>query len=269
MVRDFSSLLKKREGEGKHICVGLESVLNLDSATFPLIRDVADSVSDLVCAFKINPALFFGRGDIGFEWLLSLVSHITSSTDVPVILDIKCGDIDVMNDAWKTFAFDTVAADAVTVNPWGGFDSLNCFFRDTPSKGVFIWCRSSASGHGGPQTFSTNMIHSVYERVLHTAFKRWGSYPGFGVVLGANDARALALSRHIVGDKVPILVPGVGHQGGKISEVVPAIAGDDGRFIINVGRSIIDLSRSHNLAEVVRQNVENLNHAVVHALAHC
>ena len=267
MNRDFSSLLKDRQREGKHVCVGLEPILRFDFATFPLIRDAVDSVSDLVCAFKVNPTPFFGRGDAGFRMLLLTVSHIISSTDVPVILDMKCGDISAMNKEWKRFAFDTVGADAITVNPWGGFDALDCFFDDTSSKGVFVWCRSSSPGHSGPQTFLTNIIHPVHERVVHTSFKRWGMLSHFGVILGSTDICALARARHIVGDAIPILVPGVGHQGGIISEVIPSVVTSDGDgFIINVGRSVMSTSRSHSFVDTVRCNVEKVANEVIAVL---
>lgn len=267
MTRDFSSLLKKRECEGKHICVGLEPVLHSDAATFPFIRDIVDSVSDLVCAFKINPAPFFARGDDGFRMLLLTASHIISSTDVPVILDMKCGDVDAMNKRWKQFAFDTAAVDAIIVSPWGGFDSMDCFFGDTLSKGIFIWCRSSFSEYDGPQMFPTNMIRAVYERVITTAVRRWGKFPGFGVVIGSVGPHVLSSSRCLIGDKAPILVPGVGYQGGTISEVVPAVANSSGGgFIVNVGRSVIDFSRGGSIADMARRNVAKLNNEVVSAL---
>ncbi len=261
MSRNFSDLLRNHESEGKVLCVEIGSVLDSDSFTYPLIRDVVDALSDKVCAFKINPAPFFARDTLGFRSLLLIASYITSSTDVPLILDIKGGDVAYTNTHWVRFAFDVVGADAVVVHPWGGFDPLDCFFEDS-SKGVFLWSRSSAPGDG-PQTFFTIsrwILDFVYRKVTRTAFKRWGANPGFGVVAGANDISALTHVRRIVGNDVPIMVPGVGVQGGRAANFIPAALGKSGkgRVIPVCGRTVIGAFSGPDPVAAVRQRIEEV-----------
>ena len=152
MSRNFSDLLHSHKSEGRVICVEIGPVLDLDFFTYPLICNIVDALSDKVCAFKANPAPFLARGDLGFRALICIASHITSSTDVPFILDIKGGDVAYTNARWVNFAFNVVGADAIVVHPWGGFEPLDCFFEDS-SKGVFLWSRSSA-----PWRWSSNIF---------------------------------------------------------------------------------------------------------------
>ena len=261
MSRNFSDLLHNLESEGKTICVEIGSALDSDSFTYPLIRDIVDALSDKVCAFKANPAPFFAWGASGFKSLLLIASHITSTTDVPLILDIKGGDVAYTNTHWVDFAFNIVGANAVVVHPWGGFDPLDCFFDDI-SRGVFVWGRSSAPGDG-PQAFPTvsaGVPDLVYRKTARTAFKRWGASPCFGVVAGANDLSALTHMRHIVGNTVPIMVPGIGDQGGKIAEVIPAVLDDagEGRFVLVCGRAVMRASFGPYPVTAVRRRIEEM-----------
>ena len=271
MSRDFSNLLRSHISEGRLICVEIGSVLDFDFFAYPLIRDIVDAISDKVCAFKVNPAPFFAHGYLGFRSLLCIASYITSSTDVPFILDIKGGDVAYTNMHWVDFAFNTVSADAVVVHPWGGFDPLDCFFDDS-SKGTFVWTRSSASGDG-PQAFSTisaGISEPVYSRVARTAFSRWGENSGFGIVAGANDISALVRVRRIVGDTVPIMVPGIGNQGGRIADVIPAVLGNSagGTFILVCGRTVMRASLDRNPVVAVRRRIEEVYGHVFTTLAY-
>ena len=267
MSRNFSDLLRNRESEGKTVCVELGSLLDSNSFTYPLVRDVVDALSDKVCAFKINPAPFLARDALGFRSLLLIAQYITSATDVPLILDIKAGDVAYTNTHWVNFAFNVVGADAVVVHPWGGFDPLDCFF-DNSAKGVFVWCRSSAPGDG-PQTFFTIskwIFDLVYRKVTRTAFKRWGANPGFGVVAGANDISALTHVRRIVGNDIPIMVPGIGVQGGRAANFIPAVLGKSGkgRVIFVCGRTIIDAFSGPDPVAAVRRRIEEMyEHAAI------
>lgn len=268
MSRNFSDLLRNHESEGKVVCVEIGSILDSDSLTYSLIRDTVDALSDKVCAFKANPAPFFARGNPGFRMLSLIASHITTSTDIPFILDIKGGDVSYTNARWVGFAFNVIGADAVVVHPWGGFDPLGCFFDD-PSKGVFVWIRSSAPGDG-PQAFPTvsaGVPDLVYCKTARTAFRRWGANPCFGVVAGANDLAALISVRRAVGDTVPIMIPGIGHQGGKIADVIPAALGDagEGRFFLVCGRTITDAFSGLDPVVAVRRRIEEVYEQVAAA----
>lgn len=270
MSRNFSDLLRNHESEGKVVCVEIGSILDSDSLTYSLIHDTVDALSDKVCAFKANPVPFFARGNPGFRMLSLIASHITTSTDIPFILDIKGGDVPYTNARWVRFAFNVIGADAVVVHPWGGFDPLSCFFDDS-SKGVFVWIRSSAPGDG-PQAFPTvsaGVPDLVYCKTARTAFKRWGANPCFGVVAGANDLAALTSVRRIVGNDVPIMIPGIGVQGGRAANFIPAVLGKSGkgRVILVYGRTVISAFSGPDPVVAVRRRIEEVYEHVAAASA--
>jgi orotidine-5'-phosphate decarboxylase len=226
------------------LCVGLDPDMSripdsFQSATGGIAKfciDIIDATADFVCAFKPQIAYFSA---VGAERQLELVcEHIRDAhPDVPIILDAKRGDIGDTAKLYAREAFERYGAHAVTVNPYLGTDSLEPFFAHT-GKGVFVLCRTSNPGSGEFQSQNIDGM-PLYQHVARTAANIWEPLGDIGLVVGATYPQELAEVRAIVGD-MPLLVPGVGAQGGNPAEVMSHAATSDGYgVIVNSSRAIM------------------------------
>lgn len=256
------------------VCVGLDP----DPSRFPIsftrdlagierfCRTIIDATGDLVCAFKPQIAYFAAHSA---ETVLERVcEHIRNTyPQVVLILDAKRGDIGDTAEMYAREAFDRYGAHAVTVNPWLGTDSLEPFFarRD---RGTFVLCRTSNPGSNelqtmrvgspSPQTDAT----TLYEVVARRAADDWAKRASVGLVVGATQPDELRRVREIVGD-VPLLVPGVGAQGGDAGMVVRNGATSDGTgVIVNSSRAIIYASAGDDYATAARTATTTLRDAL-------
>jgi orotidine-5'-phosphate decarboxylase len=208
------------------LCVGLDP----DVARFPtamrgsvdaieeFCKAIVDATGDLVCAFKPQIAYFAAVG--AEKQLENVCDYIRAKfPDVVLILDAKRGDIGDTAALYAREAFSRYGADAVTVNPYLGTDSLEPFLT-TPGKGTIVLCRTSNSGSSEFQSLEVDG-EPLYLRVARTAAAKWRSIGECALVVGATYPDELAHVRTIVGD-MPILVPGIGAQGGDINAVVRA-----------------------------------------------
>ena len=242
---------------GSMLCVGLDP----DTARLPshlgndeqAIRnfciEIVDAVADQVCAIKPQIAYFAA---VGAEHALEDVcDHIrTHHPHVVLILDSKRGDIGDTAALYAREAFERYAADAVTVNPYLGTDSLEPFLS-APGKGTIVLCRTSNPGSGEFQS-TTSDGKMLYERVARTAAEKWRAIGDVGLVVGATYPAELARVRSIVGD-MPLLVPGIGAQGGDVEAAVRAGRTKDGRgLIINSSRAVLYASNGRDFAEAAR-----------------
>ena len=211
---------------GSMLCVGLDP----DVARFPtamrgsvdaieeFCKAIVDATGDLVCAFKPQIAYFAAVG--AEKQLENICDYIRAKfPDVVLILDAKRGDIGDTAALYAREAFSRYGADAVTVNPYLGTDSLEPFLT-TPGKGTIVLCRTSNSGSSEFQSLEVDG-EPLYLRVARTAVAKWRSIGECALVVGATYPDELAQVRAIVGD-MPILVPGIGAQGGDINAVVRA-----------------------------------------------
>ena len=211
---------------GSMLCVGLDP----DVARFPtamrgsvdaieeFCKAIVDATGDLVCAFKPQIAYFAAVG--AEKQLENICDYIRAKfPDVVLILDAKRGDIGDTAALYAREAFSRYGADAVTVNPYLGTDSLEPFLT-TPGKGTIVLCRTSNSGSSEFQSLEVDG-EPLYLRVARTAAAKWRSIGECALVVGATYPDELAQVRAIVGD-MPILVPGIGAQGGDINAVVRA-----------------------------------------------
>ena len=208
------------------LCVGLDP----DVSRFPtsmrgsvdaiedFCKAIVDATGDLVCAFKPQIAYFAAVG--AEKQLENVCEYIRAKfPDVVLILDAKRGDIGDTAALYAREAFSRYGADAVTVNPYLGTDSLEPFLT-TPGKGTIVLCRTSNAGSSEFQSLEVDG-EPVYLRVARTAAAKWSSIGECALVVGATYPEELARVRAIVGD-MPILVPGIGAQGGDINAVVRA-----------------------------------------------
>jgi orotidine-5'-phosphate decarboxylase len=211
---------------GSMLCVGLDP----DVSRFPtsmrgsvdaieeFCKAIVDATGDLVCAFKPQIAYFAAVG--AEKQLENICEYIrVKFPDVVLILDAKRGDIGDTAALYAREAFSRYGADAVTVNPYLGTDSLEPFLA-TPGKGTIVLCRTSNAGSSEFQSLEIDG-EPVYLRVARTAAAKWRSIGECALVVGATYPDELARVRAIVGD-MPILVPGIGAQGGDINAVIRA-----------------------------------------------
>ena len=208
------------------LCVGLDP----DVSRFPtsmrgsvdaieeFCKAIVDATGDLVCAFKPQIAYFAAVG--AEKQLENICEYIRAKfPDVVLILDAKRGDIGDTAALYAREAFSRYGADAVTVNPYLGTDSLEPFLA-TPGKGTIVLCRTSNVGSSEFQSLEVDG-EPIYLRVARTAAAKWRSIGECALVVGATYPEELARVRAIIGD-MPILVPGIGAQGGDINAVIRA-----------------------------------------------
>ncbi len=213
-------------------------------------KQIIDTTGDLVCAFKPQIAYFAAYG--AEKQLENICAYIRQRfPKVVLILDAKRGDIGDTAKLYAREAFERYGADAVTVNPYLGTDSLAPFLT-TLDKGTIVLCRTS---NAGSSEFQSLLVDSepLYLRVARTAVETWRAIGECALVVGATFPDELARVRAIVGE-MPILVPGIGAQGGDIASVVNAGRDTNGRgLIINSSRAILYADSSKSFAESARK----------------
>jgi orotidine-5'-phosphate decarboxylase len=231
------------------LCIGLDidlkkipqSFLNKPDPIFEFNKGIIDSTKDLVCAYKPNIAFYEMYGNYGLDSLKKTIEY--AGEDIPFILDAKRGDIGNTAMAYAKALFDIYKADAVTLNPYMGFDSIEPFltYKD---KGLFILCLTS---NPSAKDFQTEGTDPLYLQVAKKV-KIWNNYGNCGLVVGATKSDDLKEIRSIAGD-MPILIPGVGAQGGDLqSSVRFGVTKKGERAIVNSSRGIIYASSGEDFA---------------------
>jgi len=239
------------------LCVGLDpdparfpNALDIGrDAVFRFCKEIVDATADLVCAFKPQIAYFASQRE---EAALERLCHYILETypDVTLILDAKRGDIGSTAEHYAREAFGRYGAHAVTVNPYLGGDSVVPFFAH--GGGVIALCRTSNPGGNDLQSLDTGGA-PLYIRVAEMVANEWSQHGDCGLVVGATYPDELRAVRSVVGD-LPILVPGIGAQGGDPQSAVSAGATADGRgLMISSSRAIIYASAGDDFAEAARQ----------------
>lgn len=233
------------------LCVGLDPRPEWLAPGDDLLRfnrRVIDATHDLVCAFKPNFAFYESAGPAGLEALRQTVAAIRGAADVPVILDAKRGDIGSTAIAYARAAFEVWGADALTVNPYLGGDSVSPF-TDHADRGVFLLCHTSNPGATDLQTLLCP-DRPLYEVVAEKAAV-WGT----GLVVGATYPGALARVRSLA-PNAWILLPGVGPQGGDLKAALDAGLREDGLgVVVNSSRGIIYADDPREAAMQLRQQI--------------
>ena len=221
-------------------------------------RAIVEATRDIVCAYKPNAAFYEAHGDEGIGALQRTIADIHAiAPDVPVILDAKRADIGNTNVGYVQFAFDYLKADAITVHPYFGAEALQPFLARA-DKGVIVLCRTSNPGAGEFQDLSVNG-EPLYRFVARRVANEWNKNGNCALVVGATYPDELREVRGLVGD-MPILIPGIGAQGGDVEKTVSA--GKDSRgqgMIVNSSRGIIFASRGVDFAEAARRETQKLH----------
>ena len=247
--------------QGSMLCVGFDPdpkrlplpIQGNAEGIYEFCREIADATADLVCAFKPQFAYFASqRAEAQLE---KLIKHLKDKyPHIPVILDSKRGDIGSTADHYALEAFDRYGADAVTVNPSMGFDTIEPYLKHA-GKGVIVLCRTSNPGGSDLQFLNVAPNgEPLYLHVAKLAAQQWNSPDQISLVVGATFPEEIAKVRAIVGD-MPLLIPGIGAQGGDIDATVSAgkITGKPGAgMIINSSRAILYASSGADFAEAAR-----------------
>ena len=275
MSRDFRKLLEAQWGQGKFLCVGLDPDFEkipqaarqagTRETLVAFNRAIIDATHDLVCAFKPNSAFFEAHGDEGWQALRETIQYILDTApDVPVILDAKRSDIGNTNNGYVESAFEHLRADAVTVQPYMGGESLKEFF-ERKDKNIFVMCKNSNPGSGEFQDLDVGG-EPLYLRVARAFAQKWNSNGNCGLVVGATYPEDIKRVRAVAPD-MPLLIPGVGTQGGNLEESVKNGKDAKGRgFIISTTRVIMYASNGDNFAEAARAKAQELHGAIQKAL---
>jgi orotidine-5'-phosphate decarboxylase len=218
---------------------------------------IVEATADLVCAYKPNIAFYEQHGPAGLRALITIIAYVQKKyPEIPVLLDAKRGDIGSTSQAYARALFDVYGADAVTAQPYLGYDALEPFLGRT-DRGVFILCRTSNPGASELQDLSVrtdeNGDEPLYLRVARRVANEWNAHGNCGLVVGATYPEELRRVREIVGD-LPILAPGVGAQGGDLEATVRAGI-DSARqgLLISVSRAILYASTGDDFASAARR----------------
>ena len=270
-TRNFREMLEKQWANDKFVCIGLDSDFakipkaaekgTVKETIFFFNRQIVDATAHLVCAYKPNIAFYEGQGVEGISALIRTIAYIHESAPlVPVILDAKRADIGNTNRGYVEAVFHTYGADAVTVHPYLGREALKPFL-DEGNKGIIVLCRTSNPGAGEFQDLKVDG-EPLYQIVAKRVARYWNNNKNCAVVVGATYPEELQKVRGLVGD-MPILIPGIGKQGGDVEKTVKA--GKDSRgwgMIINSSRGIIFASDGPDFADAALHETVKLSRMI-------
>jgi orotidine-5'-phosphate decarboxylase len=265
--------LRRRWAAGTLLCVGLDPeperlpapLAHRPSAEALLAFNTAlvDATADLVCAYKPNSAFYEAHGPDGLQALQRTITYIHErAPDVPVLLDAKRGDMANTSHAYARAIFDIYGADAVTVQPYQGQEALAPFL-ERADRGVFILCRTSNPGAGELQDLPVGR-DPLYLHLAGRVADAWNTHGNCGLVVGATWPDELRAVRSRAA-ALPILLPGIGAQGGDLAASVRAGLDADGMgLLVSVSRGVIYASSDDDFAAAARRAATRLRDEINH-----
>lgn len=277
--RNFVGMLEAQWAKGNFVCVGLDSEfgkipesarqrgserdVSVANTIVAFNKAIVEATKGIVCAYKPNIAFYEAYGDEGIAALQRTILDIHAvAPDVPVILDAKRADIGNTNKCYVQLAFGFLQADAITVHPYLGQEALRPFLEQK-GKGVIVLCRTSNPGAGEFQDCMVGVTTiPFYQYVAMRVAESWNKNGNCALVVGATYPEELREVRSIVGD-MPILIPGIGAQGGDVEKTVTA--GKDSRgwgMIINSSSGIIFASKDTDFAEAALRETRKLHNLI-------
>ena len=217
-----------------------------ETAIFTFCKAIVDATAEVACCYKPQIAYFAAEGA---EDAMQEIIRYIRGLGIPVLLDAKRGDIGSTAEMYARELFERYEADAATVNPYMGIDSMQPFIEYT-NKGVFLLCRTSNAGGMDLQQLKLEDGKNLYEMVAYKATHDWNSSGNIGLVVGATRPTELQSIRNICGE-MTLLLPGVGVQGADIAQVMHA--GQGGGVLISSSRAILYAGRKDDFAGAARQ----------------
>ncbi|MBW7834350.1 MAG: orotidine-5'-phosphate decarboxylase [Simplicispira suum] len=262
---DFLDMLRAASAQNASmLCVGLDPeptrlpacLHEGPNRLYDFCAAIVDATRDLVCAFKPQIAYFAAHG--AEDQLERLMQHMRANApQVPIILDAKRGDIGSTAEQYAKEAFERYGADAVTLSPFMGFDSVAPYLQ-YPGKGAFLLCRTSNPGGDDLQNQRLADVEGqprLYEHIARLAQGPWNRNGQLGLVVGATYPAEIERVRALA-PTVPLLIPGVGAQGGDAAATVRAGWRPDGPIIVNSSRAILYASSGKDFAQAARSEAE-------------
>ena len=259
----ISQILQAEQAHQSMLCVGLDP----EPAKFPgawrgdasrifdFCAAIVDATQDLVIAFKPQIAYFAAhRAEDQLERLIQHIHRV--APQVPVILDAKRGDIGSTAEQYALEAFERYQADAVTLSPFMGFDSIEPYLA-YPDKGIFLLCRTSNPGGSDLQAQQLASGELLFEHVARLAAGPWNRTGQLGLVVGATFPAEIKRVRELA-PTLPLLIPGVGAQGGDAQATVQAgwratPGHTTGPILVNTSRAVLYASAGDDFAQAARQ----------------
>lgn len=235
-------------------------IKDFESPIVEFNKSIINATSDLVCAYKMNLAFYEQFGPSGWKSLKKTISLIPEN--VLILLDGKRADIANTSRMYAKAQFEELKSDAITVNPYMGHDSLAPFLQDS-EKGAFVLCLTSNPGASDFQFLETNGQY-LFEAVARKAVE-WNKNENVGLVVGATHAEYISRIRQIA-PGIPLLIPGVGAQGGDLVKAVTSGLDKDGAgIIIPASRKLLYVSddfdfasKSRNAAMELRDQINQI-----------
>jgi orotidine-5'-phosphate decarboxylase len=257
----FIEKLTARWQQEQFVCVGLDvdykqlpaivkEQRTIEEAIFIFNRVIIDATANLVCAYKPNSAFYEAYGEAGIRALSRTIAYIkTAFPQIPIILDAKRADIGSTNTGYVLSAFDRMGVDAITVHPYLGKEALAPFLEHK-DKGIIVLAKTSNPGSGEFQDLRVGEAQEpLYQVVARNVAQHWNGNGNCALVVGATYPVELQRVRELVGD-MPLLIPGIGAQGGDVAATVTAAQDSRGwGMIISASRSIIYASRASDFAQ--------------------
>ena len=269
LMNFISQLQTAWQDNNSLLCVGLDPAPEklpvhlrerpIDEAFNEFCIAIIDATAAYACAFKPQIAYFAAhRAEAALETIIQYSR--THYPHIPVILDAKRGDIGSTAEQYAIEAFERYRADAVTVNPYMGFDSVQPYLA-YPDKGVIILCRTSNAGGSDLQFLQVGNT-PLYQVVAHKVAHEWNTSGQCALVVGATFPNEIKEVRDIVGD-MPLLIPGIGAQGGDLAATMMAGQTANGTGVmINSSRAIIYASAGEDFAQAAAQAARETQQAI-------
>ena len=250
----FERIARRQQAIDSRLCIGIDPDRRRiprccgsgEESIFNFCKVIVDVTADTASCYKPQIAYFAAEGA---EDALQETIRYIQRLGIPVLLDSKRGDIGSTAEMYARELFERYGADATTVNPYMGLDSMQPYL-DYPDRGIFILCRTSNSGGTDLQHLKLEDGRTLYEQVAYKATHDWNSNRNIGLVVGATRPAELRAIRDIC-DDMTLLLPGVGAQGADVAELMQA--GQGGGMLISSSRAILYAGDEEDFANAARQ----------------
>lgn len=238
----YQKLTRSWKKKNSFVCVGLDTTAK---DQFRFNKRIIQETHAFVCAYKPNTSFYEARGVAGIQALKKTCDFLTAHyPDIVLIIDAKRADIGNSNKGYASFVFDYLKGDACTLHPYLGKEALAPFL-ERKDKGSLILCRTSNSGAGEFQD-------DIYKKVAKNVTDKWNTNKNCGLVVGATYPGELKIVRRIA-KILPLLIPGVGAQGGDLKKTLAAGLDKSGMgVIINASRSVIQAKDPSREAQTLK-----------------
>lgn len=249
-------LIKQIQKKKSFLCIGLDTdqekipqhLLQEDDPVYAFNKAIIEATSDLCVAYKPNTAFYEANGIAGWDALQKTIAYIPS--DIFVIADAKRADIGNTSDRYAKAFFEGLDADAITLHPYMGYDSIKPFLEYKDKWAILLALTSNNGSHDFQMADMANGSEKLFEKVLEVS-KTWAESDKMMYVIGATHPEEFLKVRKIVPDNF-LLVPGIGAQGGSLADVVRYGANDAVGLLVNASRSILYASSGTDFAEAAR-----------------